>query len=244
MSGGPPDAHAPARWALVVVMGALVVGGVRWWAARCADPQTPAGGDGPAPASAPAQLACPAEQLSDDGVCVPVPPPEEHSAEPESAIGLLPGRSADPVRYVTPIATYPAALVAEGLGLFIAAPPGVPVTAIALEGQTGPTRRWVTPSTPPRLLTLHAVERGGALRSYVLAYEGLSFDAAPGRSELDVGTPLGRVAARPGTSGLGLTVFQLRRGVDVENVTAERVLTSSVSLACDARNVLPAKPAP
>jgi hypothetical protein len=228
----------------VVVAGALVAGGVRWWAAPRSEPQASAAGATEPAATQTLQPECPPEQLSDDGVCVPVPPPEERAAEPESAIGLLPGRSADPARYVTPIAAYPAALAREGLGLFIAAPPGVPITAIALEGQTGPTRRWVTASSPPRLLTLHAVERGGALRSYVLAYAGLSFDAPPGRAELDVGTPLGRVAARPGASGLGLTVFQLRRGVDADSLAPERVLTPAASLACDARNVLPAKPAP
>ena len=78
----------------------------------------------------------------------------------------------------------------------------------------------------------------------MLAYDGLSFDAPPGRAELVVGTPLGRVAARPGASGLGLTVFQLRRGVDADSLGPERVLTPAASLACDARNVLPAKPAP
>jgi len=243
VSADPPDAHTPARWALLVVLGALVVGGVRWWAGRPVELRIPAE-DGAAPGPAATQPECPSEQLSDDGVCVPVPPPEDHPAAPESAIGLLPGRSADPVRYVTPIAAYPAALATEGLGLFIAAPAGVPVTAIALEGQSGPTRRWVTASSPPRLLTLHTVERGGALRVYVLAYEGLSFDAPPGRTELEVGTPLGRVAKRPGASGLGLTVFQLRRGVDADSLAPERLPTPSASLACDARNVLPAKPAP
>jgi hypothetical protein len=243
VSGGSPDAHTPARWALLVMLGGLVVGGARWWVGRRAESLTPAAG-GSAPAAVSAPLECPSEQLSDDGVCVPAPPPEEHRAEPESTIGLLPGRNADPAAYVTPIASRPAALASEGLGLFIAAPPGVPVTAIALEGQTGPTRRWVTASTPPRLLTLHAVERGGSLRAYVLTYEGLSFDAASGRTELEIGTPLGRVAARPGSSGLGLTVYQLRRGVDADSLAPERLLTPSASLACDARNVLPAKPAP
>jgi hypothetical protein len=128
--------------------------------------------------------------------------------------------------------------------LFVAAPRGAPVTAVSLEAQTGPSRRWVTASTPPRLLTLHRVDRGGSLRTYVLVYDGVTFDTTPGIADVDVGTPLGRVAPSSGTSGLGLRVHQLRRGINPEDVAPERLLLDPSSLACDARNVLPFKPAP
>jgi hypothetical protein len=193
-------------------------------------------------ASAPA-LECPADQLPDDGVCIPVPPLEETPTSGPAPIELLPGRVADYERYLTPIAARSAAPAAQGLGLFVAAPRGVPVTAIELEAQTGPTRRWVTATTPPRLLTVHRVERSGATRTYVLEYDGLAFDAAPGASDVDVGTPLGRVAASSGVTGLGLSVRQVRRGVDVASTAPERLLLDSSSLACDPRNVLPSKPA-
>jgi hypothetical protein len=98
------------------------------------------------------------------------------------------------------------------------------------------------PTSPPRLLTLHRVERSGATRTYVLAYEGLSFDALPAASDIPVGTPMGRVSPGRGVTGLGLSVRQLRRGVDPENTPPERLLLDSSSLACDPRNVLPAKP--
>jgi hypothetical protein len=190
---------------------------------------------------------CPADQLPDDGVCIPVPPAAERVAEVESRLELLPGRSPDYSRYITPIAAYPAGAPSEGLGLFVAAPRGVPVTAVSLEAQTGPTRRWVTPATPTspaRLLTVHRVDRGGSLRTYVLVYDGIAFDTAPGSADVDVGTPLGRVANGRGATGLALRGYQLRRGVTPEDATPERLLSDPSSLVCDVRNVLPLKPAP
>lgn len=185
---------------------------------------------------------CPPHHLPDDQVCIPVPPPDEPQAAVSATIDLLPGRSPDYGRYVTPIAHYPAAAASDALGLFIAAPRGVPVTALSLEAQSGPTRRWVTATTPPRLLTLHRVERSATLRTYVLAYEGVAFDTPPGLTEVAVGTPLGRVAARPGNTGLALRVRQVRRGVEPENLAPERLLLDASSLACDPRNVLPLEP--
>jgi hypothetical protein len=229
-----------AAWPLAIIAGAVAVGAFAWLRSTPDEP-SPAGVPGGAATPA---LECPEDQLPDDGVCIPVPPPEELAAATPAPIELLPGRAADYARYVTPIAAYPAAPARHGLGLFVAAPRGVPVTAIELEAQTGPTRRRVTTSSPPRLLTVHRVERAGAPRTYVLSYEGLAFDAAPGASDVAVGTPLGRVAAAPGITGLGLTVRQLRRGVDPERVPPERLLSDSTSLACDPRNVLPAKPLP
>jgi hypothetical protein len=230
----------PSLWPLLIVAGAASVAVFDWVYAPGGDGAAPSRGGGAAPREA--AVECPLEQLSDDGVCIPIPPPEETVAATPAPIELLPGRSADYGRYVTPIAAYPAAAAAQGLGLFVAAPRGVPVTAISLEAQAGPTRRWVTGTTPPRLLTLHRVERSGATRMYLLAYEGVAFDAAPGVSDVDVGTPLGRVAPGRGLTGLGLSVRQLRRGVDPASAQPERLLLDSSSLACDPRNVLPPKP--
>lgn len=246
----------PALWPL------LVAAGVGLWTLRerwAPTPAAPNAVDAPALATgATPALECPPDQLPDDGVCIPVPPPAERVAETQTRIELLPGRSADYPRYLTPIAAYPAAAPAEGLGVFVAAPRGVPVTAISLEAQTGPTRRWVGATTPARLVTLHRVDRGGSLRTYVLAYDGLAFDTPPGIADVDVGTPLGRVAAaasvppgaasartapRTGLTGLTLTVHQLRRGVNPDELDPNRLLLDDSSLDCDARNVLPIKPA-
>jgi hypothetical protein len=185
---------------------------------------------------------CPPQQLPDDAVCLPVPPVEELEAVASAPLELLPGRAPDYARYLTPIANYPAAAAAEGLGLFVAAPRGVPVTALSLEAQSGPTRRWVTAGTPPRLLTLHRVERSSSMRTYVLAYDGIAFDTGPGLQEIVVGTPLGRVAGGRGVTGVTLRVRQLRRGVEPEDLPPERLLLDASSIVCDPRNVLPLAP--
>lgn len=238
----PARLTAPSLWPLLIVVGAAAVGVFEWLRPPAAARGAAAAGERPPDAVARPALACPDDQLPDDGVCIPVPPPAEATAEGPTAMELLPGRSASYTRYVTPIAAYPAGPPPQGLGLFVAAPRGVPVTAISLEAQVGPTRRWVTPTSPPRLLTLHRVDRAGAPRTYVLAYDGVTFDGAPGSTEIDVGTPLGRVAPASGITGLGLTARQVRRGVDAESVRPERLLLDSSSLACDPRNVLPLKP--
>jgi hypothetical protein len=238
-----PEARAaPALWPLAIAAAAIGLGAVEWW--RPPAEQAPAARAAGASAAitAPAGLDCPPQQLPDDAVCVPVPPIETREAAVSAPLELLPGRATDYARYVTPIANYPAAAAREGLGLFVAAPRGVPVTAVNLEAQSGPTRRWVTASVPPRLLTLHRVERSGSTRTYVLAYEGVAFDTTPGMREIAVGTPLGRIAAGTGATGLTLQARQLRRGVEPENVPPERLLLDASSLACDPRNILPLEP--
>ncbi|HTV20844.1 MAG TPA: hypothetical protein VMG12_19300 [Polyangiaceae bacterium] len=248
MSTGAPA--TPALWPLAIVAVAAGVGAYVWWRPSAGVGRTdvasaPAVASSAPPLAAPSPTGndCPASQLADDGVCVPVPPPEDTSPVASAPIELLPGRTPDFARYVTPIANYPAAAAPEGLGLLVAAPRGVPVTAVSLEAQSGQTRRWVTATVPPRLLTLHRVERSGSTRTYVVAYAGVAFDTTPGIAEVAVGTPLGRVAAGPGITGLTLHVRQLRRGVEPENVAPERLLLDSSSLACDPRNVLPLEPA-
>jgi hypothetical protein len=128
--------------------------------------------------------------------------------------------------------------------VFVPAARGTPVTVIALEAQVGPARRLPLPGSPPRLLTLHRVERAGTTRASVLIYDGIGIEPASAPSELATGTPLGRVAAGPSPTGLGIEVRQLRRGVDLGSLDGETALRDSSSLACDARNGLPLKPAP
>lgn len=257
----PEPRAGPALWPLGIAAAAVAVGLLQWsrpreveradaYAAARAAPTAggvptgaPATTTGAGVAPAAVGLECPPQQLPDDGVCIPVPPPED-SAATSTPIELLPGRTADYARYVTPIARYPAKAAPDELGLYVAAPRGVPVTAVSLEAQLGPTRRWVTATKPPRLLTLHRVERSGSTRIYVLAYEGVAFDTLPGMNEVAVGTPLGRVAPGPGSTGLRLRVRQLRRGIEPENLPPERLLLDASSLACDPRNVLPLQPAP
>lgn len=238
MSSGPRS--RPALWPLAVAAVATSVAafqGFRAFAPSQPEPAAPA-----AAVAVPSGPDCPAQHLPDDAVCLPVPPAEDPAAAAAAPIELLPGRTPDYSRYVTPIANYRAAAAPEGLGLFVAAPRGVPVTAVSLEAQSGQTRRCVTATAPPRLLTLHRVDRSGSTRTYVLAYEGVAFDPTPGLHEIAVGTPLGRVAAGTKATGLVLHVRQLRRGVEPDNVSVEKLLLDASSLPCDARNVLPLGP--
>lgn len=241
----PESRAAPSLWPLAVAAAAVGLAVSEWWRPPATEetalPARPASASAAAVAT---RLDCPSQQLPDDAVCLPVPPVEGREAVASAPLELLPGRAPDYGRYVTPIANYPAAPAPEGLGLFVAAPRGVPVTAVSLEAQSGPSRRWVTASVPPLLLTLHRVERSGSTRTYVLAYDGVAFDTTPGMREIAVGTPLGRVAARAARTGLTLQVRQLRRGVEPENLPPERLLLDASSLACDPRNVLPLEPAP
>lgn len=241
----PEPRAAPALWPLAIAAAAVGLGVAEWVRApRAEEPPAP---QAPPPTAAAATgisapFDCPPGELPDDTVCLPVPPVEAGGAVASAPLELLPGRAPDYTRYLTPIANYPAAAARDGLGLFVAAPRGVPVTAVSLESQSGMTRRWVTASVPPRLLTLHRVERSGSTRTYILAYEGVAFDPTPGIRDIVVGTPLGRVAAAPALTGLTLQVRQLRRGVEPENVAPERLLLDASSLACDPRNVLPLAP--
>jgi hypothetical protein len=188
---------------------------------------------------------CPAGTLPDQGVCIPVPPAETLVPASTSHLGLMPGRAEDYASYLTPISAYPARAADDGQGMLIPAPARTVVTLISLEHQIGSARRLVLPGPEPRLLTLHKVSRHAVTRSYVLVYEGLSFDADAAEADIPVGTPLGRVSASPGAgrAALRLTVRQLRRGAHPDQLRAHRLLSDAVSIACDPRNVLPVKPA-
>jgi hypothetical protein len=216
-----------------------------WWSRHATDdtPVAPPRGAATALPGISAQPGCPPDHLPDGEVCLPLPAVEPSETEAQTRIELLPGRPPEYTRYLTPIAAHPASPPHQGLGVFIAAPRGTPVTALTLEAQVGPTRVWVTATTPPRLLTLHRTDRAGAVRTYVLVYDGIAFDSAPGTQEVSVGTPLGRVSAGDGATGLGLGVRQFRRDLDPDTVAPERLLLDATSIVCDARNVLPLAPA-
>lgn len=187
---------------------------------------------------------CPAGTLPDQGVCIPVPPAEALVATSTSHLDLMPGRFADYGRYLTPLTAYPPVAADGGPGVSIPAPARTVVTLIALERQVGSARRLSVPGPEPRLLTLHRVERHGVTRTYILSYEGLSFDTSAADAELPVGTPLGRLSPGAGQarSALHLTVRQVRRGIQAEQLPPQRLLSDAVSLSCDPRNVLPMKP--
>lgn len=200
----------------------------------------------PALPALPAEPACPAGALPDQGVCIPVPPAEAFVPASTSHLGLMPGRLEDYASYLTPISGHRATADADGHGMVIPASPRTVVTLISLEHQVGAARRVVLQGPEPRLLTVHRVSRHAVTRTYVLSYEGLTFDVEASDADVAVGTPLGRVSASPGShrAALRLAVRQLRRGAHAEQLPARRLLSDAVSLACDPRNVLPMKPAP
>ncbi len=127
------------------------------------------------------------------------------------------------------------------------------MVAIRLEAQKGPSQRLPSSSASLPLLTVHHVARGGATRSYLLGYEGISAipfarDASP---KFEAGARLGEVISGAAeTSGLRLWSRQLRQGVDPNATAPARLLLDSHSLECDPRNVLepkradPLRPAP
>ena len=98
----------------------------------------------------PAAPTCPAGTLPDQGVCIPVPPPEAIVAASTSQLGLMPGRAEDYSSYLTPISAYPATAADDGQGILIPAPPRTVVTLISLEHQIGSARRIVLPGPEPR----------------------------------------------------------------------------------------------
>jgi hypothetical protein len=194
--------------------------------------------------SSPAAPTCPAGTLPDEGVCIPVPPPEAFVAASTAQLALMPGRVEDYGRYLTPISAYPATEADDGQGVLIPAPARTVVTLISLEHQIGSARRIILRGPEPRLLTLHRVTRHAVTRTYVLVYDGLTFDTDAVDAEVPVGTPLGRVSPSRGRAALRLTVRQVRRGTRPDGLPPRRLLSDAVSLACDPRNVLPTKPAP
>lgn len=180
--------------------------------------------------------------MPDHGVCIPAPPREAPEADAvEVALELLPGRPSDYARYVTPIADHEAATSPDG-GSIISAPAGAEVRAIRLESQLGPTRWASLQSADPVLLTLHRVRRGSSLRSYVLAYRGVEFQAPSTWTDVPDGSVIAKVGAALKPPGLRLRVRQLRRGAQDEPALNERLIRDASSLECDPRNVLPLEP--
>jgi hypothetical protein len=245
VNAGRPRPLGSRSFILWATASASVAALALWWSRHAAENDPPAAAPPDrvtASSAAGARSGCPPDHLPDDDVCLPLPAPEPSETETQTRIDLLPGRPPEYARYLTPIAAHPASAPRQGLGVFIAAPRGTPITALMLEGQAAPTRVAVTATTPPRLLTLHRTERAGSVRTYVLIYDGIAFDTPPGTQEVSVGTPLGRVSAGDGATGLGLGVRQFRRDLDPGAVPPERLLLDATTIVCDPRNVLPLAP--
>jgi hypothetical protein len=190
--------------------------------------------------------------LPDDGVCIPVPPPERtalRGASPER-IPRRPDRPPEYARYVLPvqhavsIAELGEGTAADGgvrpSGIGIQVAPGVPVDAVGLDGQDGPARvvyegiLW-----GPTIVTLHTVRAGGATQQYLVAFAGLG-SLRPHAVDETVSA-----GAELGTSGASALVVETRLvhpGVDVRSAPPSTLLTDGVSAGTDPRNVLSTGP--
>ncbi len=207
-----------------------------------ADEQSSASASGPPTATVEPRPSCPVDTLPDQGVCIPVPRDARIEPTAPQQLELLPGRAEDYARYLTPLPAHVAISAGLRPGIFIAAPAGTPVSVINLESQVAATRRVTLRAPHHRLLTLHRTLRNGAARAYLLSYDGVTFDHQAPDAELVVGASLGEIQARPGVTGLTLSVRQLRQGINPDQVAVERLLRDSHSLVCDPRNVLPPNP--
>src|SRR4051812_15778956 len=160
------------RPVLVVAIAAAVVAALATLGGRAPRvtlmPPRPVTSAAPAPVSL-----CPPGSLPDDGVCIPVPPPDRKATRvrPTESIPRRPDRAPEYARYVLPvehavsIAELGERVSADGgampSGIAIQTEPGAPVTVPNLEGQDGPAQVvyegafWGT-----TVITVHTVHAG------------------------------------------------------------------------------------
>jgi murein DD-endopeptidase MepM/ murein hydrolase activator NlpD len=137
-------------------------------------------------------------------------------------------------------------------GLDLLAARGTPVHLVPLEGQDGETRVIYTgPLFGTTVVTAHRIRAEGQgparLQTYVVLYghlESVAAGMSAGQNAAP-GTMVGSVgdSGSPGIVHLHLEVRRLREGVDLERVAAgPSLISESVSVPCDPRNVLPLRP--
>jgi hypothetical protein len=169
----------------------------------------------------------------------------------ETIISKLPERPADYARYALPVAASgaPAVLTTElslsrdggpsTMGIAISATPGTPVSAIALDGQTGSAEAvFAGKLVGDTIITRHRIHSGDRDKEYVVILGNL--DAArelAQKTPLPSGTPLAKVGSVP----VRLELRLVQPGVDPFSVPAERLLDDSVTVPVDPRNLLPVK---
>jgi murein DD-endopeptidase MepM/ murein hydrolase activator NlpD len=124
---------------------------------------------------------------------------------------------------------------------------GTPVKMIALEHQEGDAEVLYTGTLfGTTVVTHHTLREGGRLRDYVVLFghlDAIGPGVTPGRT-LKEGETLGAVGdtGSPELVHLHLEVRRVRDGVDVTHVPAgAQLLSQTVSVVCDPRNVLPLK---
>jgi murein DD-endopeptidase MepM/ murein hydrolase activator NlpD len=129
-------------------------------------------------------------------------------------------------------------------GVDLAAARGSEVHVIRLDHQEGDAEVvFVGKLFGNTVVTRHALREGGALREYVVLYGHLEAPApglAGGRTLAD-DSLVGYVgdSGSDGIVHLHLEVRQVRKGVEVGKLAAERLVANEATIVCDPRNVLP-----
>lgn len=214
-------------------------------------------------------MPCPARHLPEGRACVPVPPvseplePADREISRERAargatfelIPRRPDRPAEPDGVAYPLAGEPLFLRgfedvpigdASPTSVELVAERGAPVQSIALEGQLGGVRvLGVVRMIGTTVITQHAVTEGGRDRTYLLLHGHLDAAGPDVRAgtELAPGAVVGFVgdSGNPGIVSLYLEARLVREDVQLADVPLARLADASVSVACDLRNVLPAR---
>jgi hypothetical protein len=242
----PGDA-THARLVLVAVIAAAVAAGAALAdrAPRVTFAQPPQVASSGAPL---APSLCPPGSLPDDGVCIPVPPPERATLHASSSerIPRRPDRPPEYARYELPVdhaasiadlgesAAPDGGVKPSGIGIQVA--PGRAVSAVTLDGQDGPARIVYEGTLwGPTVVTLHTVHAGGVTQQYLVALAGLA-TLLP--RALDETVSAGAQLGTSGASQLILETRLLRPGVDVRPLSAASMLAEGASVATDPRNVL------
>ncbi|HEX4335867.1 MAG TPA: hypothetical protein VH062_08140 [Polyangiaceae bacterium] len=194
---------------------------------------------------------CPPGSLPDDGVCIPVPPPERAALNVTGAdrIPRRPerppeyGRYALPVEGVLSVAELGESALPDGgtrpSGVALGVAANTPVSAVELEGQDGPSRLvYAGPLWGPTVVTLHTVRARNGAEQYLVALAQLgSLRPHAVGDTLSGGATLGT----SGTAPVVLETRLVRSGVDVRTLAASALLATGASSAVDARNVLSVK---
>jgi len=128
--------------------------------------------------------------------------------------------------------------------VLLSATRGEEVVALTLEGQEGPAEvAFVGDLVGETVVTAHLVHEGGRLRQILLVFAGLDrpsprvVEGVP----LEPGEVIGYAgdSASPGRPALWLEARQLREGQTLGGLDKTRLGSDLVSVAIDARNVLP-----
>lgn len=205
---------------------------------------------------------CPPGTLPDAHVCIPVPArvgTEVGVGSDQDQIPRHPDRPQDFARYELPVKDVAGVHAAAPVGLAHPSPgepadpaaggvdietsSGQEVHVVALENQTGPgILAFVGEFIGTSIVVRLRVHEAGEDRNYLTVYgrlSGLAPGIEPGQ-HVEPGALLGLAGGRSPTGGtvVHLQIRRIRQGIEPEDLQPEQVLSESVTVAEDSRNVL------